>query len=426
MSPFFSKDKRIIFASAFGNTLEYYDFTLYGLLCPVLSKLFFPQNHGSLSIFMALSLYAIGFLARPVGGIIFGYYGDKYGRKNALSTSILLMSLSCFIIGVLPTYQDIGIYAPALLMLARFLQGICVGGEYSGAVIFSLEHSPNEKVQNFAGSLLAASSHYGCLIASLIVAFFAYIQSTSIAWRIPFLLGSFIGIWGFYLRYKLPETPIFLDNQHYTSEASPKLFRTIFSDYKKELLCSIALISVASVTAGFSTAFLNIIFTQDLSFELHKSLLIISFGLVFYIIGSLFAPYFLKFFRATFLVTMSSILLAIVSLFIMYGLVTYHLITILLTQALFCSLSGIFWGLINTVIYEFFPPSIRYSGVAISDTIARTIFGGTIPIVLLFLKNYFDSLFVIGLYLSSFCIISAISCLFCLGQYNRQTAKNKL
>ena len=94
---------------------------------------------------MALSLYAVGFLAIPIGGILFGYYGDKYGRKNALSTSIILMSLSCFMIGILSAYQEIGIYATILLTLARLLQGMCVGGEYSGAVIFSLEHSSNEK-----------------------------------------------------------------------------------------------------------------------------------------------------------------------------------------------------------------------------------------------------------------------------------------
>ncbi len=423
MSLLSSKDKRIIFASAFGNTLEYYDFTLFGLLCPVISKLFFPQDHGSLSIFMALSLYAVGFLARPIGGILFGYYGDKYGRKNALSTSIILMSLSCFIIGILPTYQEIGIYATILLTLARLLQGICVGGEYSGAVIFSLEHSSNENVQNFAGSLIAASSHYGCLIASLVAAFFAYTQSTAIAWRVPFLLGSFIGIWGFYLRYKLPETPIFLDNQLYTFQPQQKLFKTLFKKYKKELFCSIILISVASMTAGFSTAFLNILYTQDLSFELYQSLLIISFGLIFYIFGSLLASYILKFYSATCLITVTSILLAMVSLFIMQALTSYHVTTILLAQMVFCSLSGIFWGVINPIIYKFFPTEIRYSGVAISDTIARTIFGGTAPMVFLFLKNYFlNNLFAIGLYLSCFCMISAVFCLVFLTKYNQRTA----
>ena len=405
------QNKRPIVASAFGNTLEYYDFTLYGLLCPIFAKLFFPQNYGSLTIFMALSLYAIGFIARPIGGLLFGYYGDKYGRKNTLSTSILLMSFSCLLIGCLPTYQEIGFYSTILLMIARFLQGVCVGGEYSGAVIFSLEHSSNEKVKNLSGSLLAASCHFGCFIASLIATFFSYMQSTEAAWRIPFLLGSLAGLWGFFMRYKLPETPVFLENQKDIFQSHPQLLKTLIKNYKKELFLSIILIAIASMMAGFSTAFLSIVYTQILSFKLHTSLLIVSFGLIFYIIGSLLASYFLRFYQAFYLVQLVSFLLAIASLFIMHGLTSRHLVIILLSQAFFCSLAGVFWGVINPIIYAFFPPLVRYSGIAISDTIARTIFGGTIPIVLLFLKNYFDNFFVIGLYLSSFCIILIISCL---------------
>ena len=419
MSRLNQQNKRPILASAFGNTLEYYDFTLYGLLCPVFAKLFFPQNYGSLTIFMALSLYAIGFLARPIGGMLFGYYGDKYGRRNTLSASILLMSFSCLVIGSLPTYQEIGFCATILLMIARFLQGICVGGEYSGAVIFSLEHSSNEKVKNLSGSLLAASCHFGCLIASLVVAFFSYMQSTEIAWRIPFLLGSFAGLWGFFMRYKLPESPVFLESQNDTLQSHPKSLKTLIKNYKKELLCSVILISITSMMAGFSTAFLSIVYAQILSFSLHSSLLIVSFGLIFYILGSLLAPYFLRYYQSPYLVQIVSVLLAIDSLFIMQGLTSRYLVIILLSQALFCSLAGVLWGLINPIIYTFFPPLIRYSGIAISDTIARTIFGGTIPIVLLILKNYFDSFFVIGLYLSSFCLMSAIFCSIFFTKYNR-------
>lgn len=181
---------------------------------------------------------------------------------------------------------------------------------------------------------------------------------------------------------------------------------------------------MSSVNAGFSTAFSGLLYTQEFSFELHQALLIVSFGLVFYIMSSLFASYLLRFFKATDLIMGSGILLALFSIFIMAGLTSSHLLVILVFQMIFSCLSGVFWGSINPVIYEFFPPTIRYLGVALSDTLARTIFGGTAPMVFLFLKSYFGNYSVIGMYLSLFCVVSTVFCLFVVAK-RPETTKNE-
>ncbi|MBY0281673.1 MAG: MFS transporter [Alphaproteobacteria bacterium] len=406
------KENQIISAAAVGNALEYYDFALYGLLSPIISGLFFPQYGASVSILITLGVYAIGFVARPLGSLIFGYYGDKYGRKNALSLSIFLMALSCLIIGILPTYSQVGGYSTLLLTLARFLQGICMGDEYSGAIVFSLEHSATQSSRNSSGGLIAASTLFGCLLASLVAAFFSYFESIQSMWRVSFLIGALIGSWGIYLRQKTPETPAFLQEKLSRSENKFSPFSWLWRDHKRGLLCAVVLFSLAGINSGFSTTFLSMFLTKELSFKIYESLLIISFGLVFYITGALLASYLLAMFSLRSLLLYAIFLLGIAALGIIPIFQSDNLFFILSGILVFSVLSGVFWGLINAFIYSFFPTAVRYSGIAISDSIARAVFAGTAPMFMYFLKDYFNSIFAVDIYLVFVCIVAFICCLF--------------
>jgi MHS family proline/betaine transporter-like MFS transporter len=159
------KKKKMIFAAMIGNALEYYDFTLYGFFAAYLSPFYFPSDNPTTSMIASFGAFAAGFLMRPIGGLIFGHLGDRYGRKMALFISILLITLPTLTIGLLPTYAQIGFFAPLIIVICRLAQGICTAGEYTGATVLIAEYT--EKNQpGFACSLLPASSLVGAILAT--------------------------------------------------------------------------------------------------------------------------------------------------------------------------------------------------------------------------------------------------------------------
>ena len=196
--------KKSVFATGIGNAMEWFDFALYSYLAVIISKNFFSQvENDEIKLIFTFATFAIAFLLRPVGGIVFGKIGDKYGRKVVLTSTIILMAISTFIIGILPTYDQIGIWAPIILLLARIMQGFSVGGEYAGAMVYIAESSPDNKRIRL-GSGLELGTLSGYIFASvLITIMFWLIPSESMqswGWRIPFFVSIPIGLFGLYLR----------------------------------------------------------------------------------------------------------------------------------------------------------------------------------------------------------------------------------
>ncbi|HXF90377.1 MAG TPA: MFS transporter [Candidatus Nitrosotenuis sp.] len=202
-------NKRTLMSAMIGNALEYYDVTLYGFFALIVSPLYFPSDDPLTSRITALGAFAMGFIARPLGGLIFGHIGDKWGRKRALVISILLATIPTFTIGVLPAYEIIGLWAPIILIGCRLVQGLCTAGEYSGASILIAEINQDNRRLGFACSLLPASSLLGACCGTGIGALVTLEFMPSWAWRIPFLLSLFVGAFGFYLRHQLDESPAF-------------------------------------------------------------------------------------------------------------------------------------------------------------------------------------------------------------------------
>jgi MHS family shikimate/dehydroshikimate transporter-like MFS transporter len=202
----------IAFASAIGTTIEWYDFFLFGVVTPlVFNKLFFPNFDPLVGTLLAYTTFFVGFISRPVGGIIFGHYGDRIGRKTVLVLTILIMGIATFLIGLLPTYASVGIWAPIMLLFLRVFQGIGIGGEWGGAVLMAVEHSPTGR-RGFYGSWPQIGVPAGLLLSSGMVYLLSYLPEAdffSWGWRIAFLISAALVAVGLYIRLKIMETPAF-------------------------------------------------------------------------------------------------------------------------------------------------------------------------------------------------------------------------
>ena len=195
------KRRAAIVAGVIGNALEWFDFAVYGYLVPVISQLFFPASTPVVSLLLTFSVFGVGFVMRPVGAVVFGHYGDTHGRKAALTAVIFLMAISTFAVGLLPTYQSVGVLAPILLVFARLAQGLAGGGEWAGAGAYLVEFAPSNK-RATVGSWQQFSVGSGFLLGSLTAALLTSLMSaadlSAWGWRVPFLLGILVGAVGVY------------------------------------------------------------------------------------------------------------------------------------------------------------------------------------------------------------------------------------
>ncbi len=204
--------KRTVVASFIGTAIEWYDFFLYGTAAAlVFNKLFFPTLSPLLGTMAAFATYSVGFFARPVGGIVFGHFGDRIGRKSMLVTTLVMMGLATFLVGVLPTYQQAGMLAPALLVVLRLVQGVAVGGEWGGAVLMVAEHSDSKR-RGFFASWVQVGVPAGLLLATCVFSLFSLLPEAAFlswGWRVPFLLGIVLTALGFFIRMAVVESPVF-------------------------------------------------------------------------------------------------------------------------------------------------------------------------------------------------------------------------
>jgi metabolite-proton symporter len=208
---------KVVFASLIGTAVEWYDFFLYGSAAAlVFGTLFFPESEPVTATLLAFGTYALGFVARPLGGIVFGHFGDKVGRKKMLVIALLMMGIATFAIGLLPTYASIGLAAPILLLVCRLLQGFAVGGEWGGAVLMAAEHG-DEARRGFWSSWPQAGVPLGNLLATGVLYVLALFQSDAAVeawgWRIPFLLSAVLVLIGLYVRVQLEEAPVYKEAQ---------------------------------------------------------------------------------------------------------------------------------------------------------------------------------------------------------------------
>ena len=231
-----ARSREAVIAGVIGNTLEWYDFAVYGYFVTTISKLFFPSSDPLASMLATYAVFGVGFVMRPVGAILFGIYGDRHGRRKALSAVIFLMALSTLAIGLLPTYGQVGVLAPILLVVARLLQGLSAGGEWGGSTAYIVEYAPDGR-RGFFGSWQQFSVGGGFLLGSLSGTVLSFSLSpealTSWGWRVPFLLGIVLGAVGAYLRWRLADTPKYTEIEAHNAVAEAPLAEA-FRQYPRE------------------------------------------------------------------------------------------------------------------------------------------------------------------------------------------------
>jgi len=390
-------NKRIFIAAMIGNALEFYDFTIYGFFVAILSPLFFPATDPLTSLISGFGVFALGFLTRPLGAIFFGHIGDKYGRRKALSLTIIWMALPTVVIGLLPTYQQIGIFAPLLLTLCRVVQGFSAGGEYNGAGIFVIEHSPADR-RGFLGGLLTSSGSMGALLASGIGMFFTLPFMPAWGWRIPFLLGGVIAVVGLYLRQQIDESPEF--KQTYLQKKSNTLpLFSIFKENKGSFFCTVGIGAMATVPFYIVLAYMNpMLLTQGK--VVASSMMLINALMSVICIISLPLMGGLADRVGHSKVMMYAALLLTISAYPFFWVFEHgSVFLIVLFQAFIMILTEAYTGPSNAFMYQLFHTSQRYTGVALGYTLGLALFGGTTPYISANLVKYFNSPYMPAFYL---------------------------
>ncbi|NLE80517.1 MAG: MFS transporter, partial [Rhodococcus sp.] len=238
--------KRAVKATMLGNAMEWFDFGVYAYLATTIGKVFFPEASGTAQLLSTFAIFAAAFLVRPLGGFFFGPLGDRIGRKKVLATTIIMMAGSTFFIGLIPSYESIGIAAPILLVIARLVQGFSTGGEYGGASTFVAEYAPDKR-RGYFSSFLEFGTLAGYAAAAALVTIITAVadEETLVdwAWRIPFLIAGPLGIIGLYLRLKLEETPAFQqmekaeENSAASESTGKKLRETLLENWRPLVLC---------------------------------------------------------------------------------------------------------------------------------------------------------------------------------------------
>lgn len=374
------KKNSVIGLALIGHALEHFEVTLYGFFATLLAPLFFPSDHYVVSLIASWGAFALGFLMRPLGGLVFGHFGDLLGRKKSLLASILAAALPTLLIGLLPTYATIGILAPLVLIGCRLMQGFSVGGEYSGAAIFVAEHSQHHRA-GFMGSFLCATGFGGALLGTLVGACSTLSFMPDWGWRIPFLIGGGIGLGSYFLRRSLPETPKFKNEESSIKQDSIPLL-TVYRTKRRNAFCVIAMGANGLIPLYLGSIYLNPIFTQEFGFSMTSLMLINGFFLFTWMILLPVFGYCADKMGLPVLMAISSALTLLFAL-PLFSLIdnTHSLIDIFIFQGALSFLGAAFVSALPGFLPTLFSPSERYSGVAFHYTLGQAFFGGTAPLI---------------------------------------------
>lgn len=374
--------RRAITASAVGNATEWFDYGIYAYGVTYISAALFPGSIEEATLF-ALAAFAISFLVRPLGGLFWGPLGDRLGRKTVLAFTILMMSGATFAVGLIPSYDSIGIWAPVLLMLLRMVQGFSTGGEYGGAATFMAEYAPDDK-RGFCGSFLEVGTLAGFSFGALLMLGFSLWLGDAVmhdwGWRVPFFVAGPMGLVGMYLRARMEDTPIFreIECEGKQEKGTAVELRHLLRDYWRPLVVMGGLVIALNVVNYTLLSYMPTYLQRRLGLSPDDALIVP-------IIGMLFMMFLLPFAGALsdrvgrkplWWVSLVGLFVAAVPL--------YHLMGTGLTGAIigFLLLGILYAPQLSTISATFpamFPTQVRFAGFAISYNISTSLFGGTAP-----------------------------------------------
>ncbi|NMY36118.1 MULTISPECIES: MFS transporter [unclassified Pseudomonas] len=379
--------RRAATASFMGNFVEWFDYAAYGYLATIIALTFFPQTDAATGLLATFAVFALSFVVRPVGGLVWGHFGDKYGRRSALSWSILIMTVSTFCIGILPGYDLIGLWAPALLLLIRLVQGFSASGEYAGASAFLAEYAPEGK-RGLYTSIVPASTAAGLLFGAVFVAALHEWMSVETlhewGWRLPFLLAAPFGLVGRYIRMSLQDSPKFLEMEQRLEAkecATHAPIRELLTVHRRSVMIGIGATCLNAVAFYLLLSYMPTYLSTEMGMSERDSFIASTVSLATYI-GLIFLMGKLsdRFGRKTMLVMASVLFLGLTfPLFSLLG--NSSLIVILMIQIAFGAILAMNDGTLPCFLAEIFPTRVRFSGFAFSFNIANALFGGTAPFI---------------------------------------------
>lgn len=379
-----SSSSKALFAGVSGTALQWYDFALFGYFAPIIAAAYFPNDNQFASLLSAFGVFAVGYLLAPIGSLFFGYIGDQFGRKRALTLSILAMAIPTALISVIPSYQYIGIAAPLLITLLRAIQGFVASSEFTGSAIFLVEHAKPEN-KAFYGCLTSSAYSTGLIMAGLAASFFTASFMPDWGWRIGFGLALIAGILIFYLRAHVAETPEYEHIAQHDKQSLPFL-----AALKEAPLAVVGIIGIAwlvsimtfgtyvftatylhsyfHISLGLATLIITLALAVDATLEPFIALLADKIGL-------------LKVVR----LGMVGMLLLSIPIFIL--LATGNVVLIAIGLVFMSILIAITYAPLNAYMVSLFPHQYRYSGFGVAFNVGISLFGGTTPIVMMWLVN---------------------------------------
>ncbi|WP_279362277.1 glycine betaine/L-proline transporter ProP [Xanthomonas sacchari] len=378
--------KRAVGAAALGNAMEWFDFGVYGYLAVTLGHVFFPSTNPTAQLIATFATFTVAFLVRPLGGLVFGPLGDRYGRQKVLAATMILMALGTFSIGLIPSYARIGIWAPILLLVARLVQGFSTGGEYGGAATFIAEYS-TDRNRGFMSSWLEFGTLGGYIAGAATVTALHFTlsdaQMLDWGWRVPFLIAGPLGLLGLYMRMKLEETPAF---QAYAEEAEKREhdapgLGALFRVHWPQLLKCVGLVLVFNVTDYMLLTYMPSYLSVTMGYAESKGLLLIIIVMLVMmplnVLGGLFSDRLGR--KPMVIGACIALLVLAVPCLRLVGTGNDWLIFLglmLLGVALVCFTSS----MPSTLPALFYTP-VRYSALSIAFNVSVSLFGGTTPLV---------------------------------------------
>lgn len=397
---------QVLFASLVGTAVEFFDFYIYATAAVlVFPKLFFPATDPATSVLASLATFGIAFLARPIGGALFGHFGDRAGRKKTLVMALTTMGLSTFLIGVLPSYKSIGLAAPLLLALCRFGQGIGLGGEWGGAVLLSVENAPLSK-RALYGMFPQLGAPVGFLLSGgtflLLSRLLTDQQFFAFGWRLPFLASAVLVLLGLYVRLSITETPVFAAAQK-RAEPVRMPFFTVFRRNFREVVAGIMV-----CLATFVLFYLMIVFalswgTTALRYDRETFLIFQLAGVVFFGAAIPFSAWLAEFgrrpvmFGATILIGLFGLVLAKLFMSGTGGALAMMIVGL--------TIMGVTYGPLGTVVSELFPTAVRYTGCSITFGVAGILGASLAPYIATWLATRYGLQFV-GYYLTASAVVT--------------------
>lgn len=405
---------KVVAASFIGNFVEWFDYAVYGYLAVTITTVFFPESDKQTGLLLTFGLFAVSFFVRPLGGFIWGHLGDKFGRRLALSWSILIMSAATFCIALIPGYDTIGLWAPIILLIIRVIQGFSASGEYAGAAAFLVEYAPPKRRGLFA-AVVPASTATGLLLGSLLAALLTGLLSTDQmhdwGWRLPFLLAAPMGLIGRYIRTRLEDSPAFraLEAEDKT-DATP--IKDLFRDHWRQLIQAVGAVLLNAVGFYILLSYMPTYLSQVVGLDEAKSYLATTVALLTYI-GFIFVMGMLsdKLGRKKVLMT-ASILFVVFTVPLFMLLDTGNFVVIVLVQILLGAMLTLNDGTLPSYLAEMFPTRVRYTGFAVSFNLSNALFGGTAPFVATFLIGFTGTDLAPGWYLMGAAVIALIAVAF--------------